>query len=151
MTNITLMTKDDVDRLCLVVMKGGDRREISLLALLVAGVRMNDALNLRLKDIQLDEWQFSLKGERVIGIHIFPGFQQGLSEYLQSRMQVDVPESFIFRSRGHINLPMKSSTGRALFRSWLLAAGLDLSIKVHALRVYGLMATHERESRLAAS
>lgn len=145
------MTKDDVDRLCLGVMKGGDRREISLLAFLVAGVRMKDALNLRLKDIQLDEWQFSLKGERVIGLHILPGFQQSLSEYLQSRMQVDVPDSFIFRSRGHINLPMKSSTGCALFRSWLLAAGLDLSIKVHALRVYGLMATRERESHLSAS
>lgn len=148
---ITLMTKDDVDRLCRVVMASGDLRDISLLAVLAAGVRMKDVLNLRLRDIQLDERGFRLKGERMIGLNVLPGFQESLNEYLQNKLKQHAPDSFAFTSRGSSKRPMTLSTSRVLFGSWLLAAGLNLNLTSHALRAYSLMETYKRQLNSSSS
>ncbi len=135
------LDEDQLSRFFQMVDKGKDRRDMFLFRLvLFAGLRVSEAAQIRLEDLNLDSYEISIQGLKNgrrktynMSGHLF--FK--LEHYLKLRSRPRYAKRgnpFLFPSQRYHDEPVSAQMIKNRFKKYAEIAGLNGDFSVHSLR-----------------
>jgi integrase/recombinase XerD len=118
--------------------KSGDRRDQFLFRLILfLGLRVTEAVNLCLSDINFDGFQISIqaaKGGRNRIYDLDGKLWRRLKRWLQSRKSYNGHNGYLFPSTQLHDVPLSEQTAKMAFKRYAKQAGLNSDFSIHSLR-----------------